>query len=406
LLITGFGFGQRGVARSVQGELAQVGSRKTKLVDLDAVLGRTTTYRVVSGQSGLRDHERQRIEEVLSGAVVVVACDPGAARILAALTITDSSPTDSRSHDSTIGDSATAGLAAPGPSVRRTAAIVTSLAWDRYPLFRQGGVGANRQVKANPSDAGTIHSDAGTIHSDSDSAFDLYLATDMLQAMDMAEAGISADRIVPIGAATCGGFALAASLDRAESRQSCGLDPSVSALLLVTEGLRPDEAVGMVGLMDALFVEAENPSKHPPFQLLIDTALDLDTNLALERALETRSWPHVLFGKTDMAHLLWASADALLCTPLDHLVMRGLGLAQIVVTLPSHSELETRIGHEVARRSGLAVGDLHDLASTLLHAFDRLDRLAALAAAHRSTKAATYMAMALARLAALSPDQW
>ena len=374
-------------------------------MDLDALLGRTATYRVVSGQSGLRGHERERIEDALSGAVVVAACDPGAARILAALTTTDSSPTDPRSHDSTIGDAAIVGPAAFGPLVRRTAAIVTSLAWERYPLFRHGAVvvagvaGADRQ-------AGSSHGDFGTNHSLSDSVFDLYLATDMLQAMDMAEAGIPADRIVPIGAATCGGFALAASLDRAESRQSCGLDPNLPALLLVTERLRPDEAVGLIGRMDALFVEAKNASKNPPFQLLIDTALDLDTNLALERALETRSWPHVLFGKTDMAHLLWASADALLCTPLDHLVMRGLGLAQFVVTLPSHSELESRIGHEVARRSGLAVGDLHDLTSTLLQVFDRLDRLAPLAAAHRSTKAATYMAMALARLAALPPDQW
>jgi hypothetical protein len=315
------------------------------LLDVGAVLGRTSVYRLATEGGALN-------EEELEPLCAVAGIDPSSPpRCVLA------------SFDLSAACVSTAWARALG-SKCRAAAVITSLA----PQAEWFG-----------------------------SPMDLYLVTDLEMAESVLPASIPPDNIVPVGGISlCGSFAAGAREFPEPVRERLGLDPDAFTLLLVTSGLSPDSAVSALTSL----VKWGNRSDKPT-QILVDMAEDLEMRRALLPVAEAPAADVRIFGKVDNAPDWWACADAVALNPVEYLVSRALGYGRPLLVLQPDGPTARRLASELERRGVAESVPSPDRLSEVLSnmvAPDRWEQFVSRARTHGRSGAVPRVASALVQL--------
>jgi hypothetical protein len=144
---------------------------------------------------------------------------------------------------------------------------------------------------------------------------DRYVVPDVGSARRLADAGIPAGSVTPMGLGLCGRFGEGAREGREGCRRRMGLPEAPRALLLTSRGVYADELAAWIAAL------ADLPD--PPL-LLVDAATDRLCLATAREALARHGLPGAAYGKLEGAGYLWGGADAVAGRADDTTVTRAL----------------------------------------------------------------------------------
>jgi hypothetical protein len=205
---------------------------------------------------------------------------------------------------------------------------------------------------------------------------DRLAVADERQAEAAAELGLPLECLIPCGIPVCGGFSSVPPDDKPPLRRAFDLPEDGRVVLVVTDGLEPDE---LTGALFQLSLIAERAT------IMFDVAGDDDAADLLRRRAGLYGVEARMFGKVEEAGQLWAAADVVVARPHIYVEQRAIALRQPYVhVLPADEpERETAriyvdrgIGRVVEHISTLAAEiDMQLELSTLKEARQRIGEI-------------------------------
>ncbi len=188
-------------------------------------------------------------------------------------------------------------------------------------------------------------------------AVDRLCVADEIVARSGLELGLPAECLVPCGVPVCGGFSGPSSEERGALRRRFGLAADTPLVLVVTDGLDPDQ---LTGALFQLSLVAERA------QLLFDVDRDAEAADLLRRRASLYGVRARMFGKVEEAGQLWAAADVVVAQP--HLYVEQRVVAQrlpLVAIFPEGEAQRQRARIHDQRGIGRHVQSLATLAAEI-----------------------------------------
>lgn len=187
-------------------------------------------------------------------------------------------------------------------------------------------------------------------------AVDRLAVADEEQGKAAMELGLSPESLVPSGIPVCGGFSSVSPDEKAHLRGKFDLPPGGSVVLVVTDGLEPDELTGalfQLGLAEGATV-------------MFDVARDDDAADLLRRRAGLYGVQARMFGKVEQAGELWAAADIVVARTQIYIEQRAIALRLPYIHLLPGGELEKKTARVyVDRGIGRVVDHLSTLAAEI-----------------------------------------
>ncbi len=153
---------------------------------------------------------------------------------------------------------------------------------------------------------------------------DRFLAVDSEAAVNLADGGVSAVRIMTVGPVVTRAYADAGRQKRKVVRARFGLPLSESVVLANVEGLGSERATQLALQLSLL---------DRPMMVLFAAGGDIDVANALRRQVPTLSLRAKLFGRTEDAALLWRASDVVIASPTPEIAQRVLILNTKMIAL-------------------------------------------------------------------------
>jgi UDP-N-acetylglucosamine:LPS N-acetylglucosamine transferase len=212
-------------------------------------------------------------------------------------------------------------------------------AWRGKGLLRAPQVGVLGGLRLDPAWART--------------AVDRLSVADPSQAEVAVQLGLPEECLVPCGIPVCGGFSSVSPDEKEELRRRFGLPVDRPVVLVVTDGLAPDQ---LTGALFQLSMVSERAA------LLFDVARDDEGAELLRRRASLYGVQAQMFGKVEEAGHLWAAADVVVARPHSYVEQRALALRLPLICLPADEEeretgqiwLRRRVGRTVEQLATLA----------------------------------------------------
>ena len=191
-------------------------------------------------------------------------------------------------------------------------------------------------------------------------AVDRLVVVDEPQGEAALDLGLPPECVVPCGLPVCGGFSSVSPDDKPDLRRQVGLKQEGLVVLVVTDGMDPDQ---LTGALFQLSLVAQRAT------VVFDVASDDEAADLLRRRARLYGLEARMFGKVEEAGHLWAAADVVVARHHIYVEQRAVALRLPFVFVLPADEAERETARVYAERG---VGRVVEHISTLAAQIDLL----------------------------------